>query len=211
VTNDEATHSPPEQRGNVQPQKQSWLRTVGRILTAISSAAYLYVAYFLCWLSARNIIATFGWALIGLASSFVLVWVRFTGPGRLTLARSQSIDWCGTITATVGLVALSSAGFTSLSVGLYQMGIGSIKGGPLQGSQIVDAAFNSYLWHLADAIPLLKITSTLNWTLRHPFTDHVQGGLILLYTLTVIIPVVYLATQIVKPLTASSRTKDGEL
>jgi hypothetical protein len=90
------------------------------------------------------------------------------------------------------------------------IGVGSIRGGPLQGTQIVGAAFNSYLWHLAGAIPLLQIPSTLNWSLNHPFTDHIQGGLTVLYTITVISPVLYLISQLASRYFKENTNSPGE-
>jgi uncharacterized membrane protein SpoIIM required for sporulation len=102
------------QRANMRSNFRAAGKTIGRIITVVVSTSFLYLAYFICWLSSKNIVAIFICATCGLAFSIALVWIRFTRSGRSTLARSQDLDWSGTITATVELVALSTAGLHPL-------------------------------------------------------------------------------------------------
>jgi hypothetical protein len=163
------------------------------------SALYFVLMYYVASLSVGHPLAiSFLIAALGIALSVALVLARFTSIGRKLAEEIISEDWVGTTILTIFLIASSTAGFTSLSVGLYRLHIGMIKGGPLHGIQIVDAVYSSYLWHLLAAVPLLQIPSTLNWTLRHPFTDHIQGGLIVIYTLTDILPFLYVGSKMVR-------------
>lgn len=50
-----------------------------------------------------------------------------------------------------------------------------------------------YLWHLADAIPLLSVPSTLGLSPPHVFTDHVSGCLLLSFRLLVIAPLLHIS------------------
>jgi hypothetical protein len=136
-----------------------------------------------------------------------LAWLRFTSAGRRVFASNRAQDWVGTVAVAMFLVGSSTAGFTALSTGLYRLGVGSIKSGPLHGSSLVDAAYSYYLWHLADAIPLLKVPKTLNWQLSHPFTDSYHGALALIYTVLVIVPLIFAATQMIREWTADPEPK----
>ena len=188
------------------------MKSLYRLLKLLCSLLYFYLAYLVALLSTIHLLLALAITVICLGACFALTWVRFTRSGRSALAKSQTTDWHGTVAAAIFLVAFSTAGFTALSAGLYQLGVGSFKDASLHGQQVVDAAYNSYLWHLADAIPLLKIPDTLNWELQYPFTDHVQGALTLGYTIVVIIPLVYTVTQLVVSLLGDSsrETPNGQ-
>lgn len=55
------------------------------------------------------------------------------------------------------------------------------------------AAIEYYLWHLADAIPVLKVPATLNWTPDLEFSSVGAGVRLLAYKILVILPVIKLA------------------
>jgi hypothetical protein len=109
------------------------------------------------------------------------------------------------------LVAYGTAGFATLSIVLYRAGVGTLKGAPLTSDELASASFTYYLWHLADSVPALKVPKTLNWTLHHPFTDHAQGGLALIYAIAVSVPAIYVATQVIGAWTSEdSENADGD-
>ena len=47
-----------------------------------------------------------------------------------------------------------------------------------------------YVWHLADAVPLVDVTRTLKWSEPLAYNDYRMGGLALCYQLLVILPLV---------------------
>jgi hypothetical protein len=106
-------------------------------------------------------------------------------------------------------VSVGTAGFASLSTGLYNLGVGSAKGGPLHGRHVADAAYVYYLWHLADTVPLLKVPDTLNWELKHPFTDSIHGSLAVVYSVLVVLPLIYGATKVIVRVTGDSSKRSS--
>ena len=137
-------------------------------------------------------------ALGALGGCVYLVLTRFTVAGRRTFAEGVAVDWAGTSALLMQLVALCTAGFAALSIWAYELGAGTIKDGPLGGRELVDASYAYFLWHFADTIPLFDVPKTLNWKLKHPFTDTFQGSLALVYTVLVVLPLVYAATQVLR-------------
>lgn len=173
------------------------MQRLWRRFTLVCSPGYFVLAYGFAQLSSLHLAVAFAVAAVFLTAAFALVWTRYTPAGRRETTASGSSDWNGTVIGVVFLTAVATAGYTALSVALYDVGVGTLSGGPLGGSALVDASYVSYLWHLADAVPLLKIPDTLHWKLVHPFTDTVQGLLALAYAITVIIPVIYIVTGLV--------------
>jgi hypothetical protein len=184
------------------------LRLCSRIIIAALSFLYLFVGYVLALLSGIHIAVAVTIFVLSLTACAAFVLMRFTVRGRRTFARNLGTDWAGTIAVAMGLVALGTAGFAALSTGLYNVGIGSTGGTHLHGARhVVGAAYSYYLFHLADAVPLLKVPETLNWKLKHPFTDSLNGSLVLVYTVLVAIPLIWAATQIVRRFTSDAELK----
>lgn len=183
------------------------LRKCGRVLIAVISLGYLFVGYVVALLSGEHFLVAAGVFLASVCACACLVWIRFTVAGRRALASNRTADWSGTIAVAALLVAFGTAGFAALSTGLYDVGVGSIKGGPLHGADVPAAAYSYYLWQAADAIPLLKIPGTLNWSLEHPFTDHWHGSLALMFKVLVVVPLLYTAAQLVLGLTTDPEPK----
>jgi hypothetical protein len=62
-----------------------------------------------------------------------------------------------------------------------------------------------YLWHLLDAVPTLKIPETLNWDKPAvELTDKRGGGLLLVFKILVVLPVIRLGVQLWKRFSAPS-------
>jgi hypothetical protein len=172
-------------------------RRVTNVLFALAAPMYLIVGYVVAQIGALNIVFACVVMAVSLAVSVGLVWSRFTPAGRRLLDDSRKADWSGTFVAAVFLGVVATAGFTVLSTQLYLHGVGTIKGGELHDTALVDAAYSYYLWHLADAVPLLKVPQTLNWKLSHPFTDSTQGSLVLIYKTVVVLPLLFAVTKVV--------------
>lgn len=141
-------------------------------------------------------------ALLSLAAVASLVWLRLTPRGRAMLAKDLATDWPGSVALLLASVALCTGAFATLSARLYESGVGTVKGGPLNGADIATAAYANYLWRFADTIPVVKVPKTLNWELRYPFTDRVNGALMLVYTVLVVLPFVYAAAEAIRRWTA---------
>jgi hypothetical protein len=57
----------------------------------------------------------------------------------------------------------------------------------------VGAAYEHYLWHLADSIPVLKVPDTVTWKPKYAITDTTNGVLTLAAKILVILPFLAIA------------------
>jgi hypothetical protein len=97
---------------------------------------------------------------------------------------------------TVGLFAAATTlpvctvAFAGLTALLWDEGLVSpaVETGPN-----LWAAEQYYLWHLADAVPLLDAPETVGWKAPEPFVDAWSGTLLLVFKVLVIIPVRHVA------------------
>lgn len=178
------------------------LRQLGQIGYALCATLWLGVGYIFAQLAALHFSIAAVVILLSFSACACLSWIRFTASGRKVFTRSRETDWSGTVAVALFLVAFGTAGFAATTTALYDLGVGTTKGGPLHGRDVVVAAYSYYLWHLADAIPLLKVPATLNWKLAHPFTDSVHGALVLVYKVLVVVPLLFAATQFISRLTS---------
>jgi hypothetical protein len=176
---------------------------LGKLLGGV---LWLPAGYLLARIGAQHAWITALVALLALGGCAYLLSTRLTPEGRRGFREGAAIDATGSTALLLMLVALCTAGFTSLSVFAYNLGAGTVEGGPLTGADLVDAAYASYMWHLLDAIPLIDVPQTLNWTLAHPFTDTFQGALTLAYLLVVVLPLIYAATQVLVRWTSDTRS-----
>ena len=181
------------------------VRRLGQLAFAVWSMVWLFVAYVVALFSGLNFGVAVAVCVLSAGACALLAWIRFTATGRERFRSNRASDWVGVVHVVVFLVAFGTAGFAALSTGLYNLGVGSIKGGALEGREVVDAAYSYYLWNLADAVPLVDAPKTLNWKLEHPFTDSVHGSLALTYTVLVVFPLVYVATQFLLGLTTDPK------
>ena len=73
------------------------------------------------------------------------------------------------------------------------------------------AAFETYLWHLAHAVPLLDIPQTLKWKARLDFREWYGGNLlILMYKVALIVPLLQLLSLLIKRPEADGASAHGE-
>ncbi len=151
-------------------------------------------AYAAAFLLAKNtILAMIGMVLL-LIAVVPFAWARFTRRGRKAVKTSAAADWGGTYATGFFLLATATAGFALLSVVLYRIGFDGVHGARLHGSDSLNVAYVSLLWHLANAVPLLDVPATVHWKLNHYLTHWSQGTVVVAYKATVILPLVYVAS-----------------
>ena len=85
----------------------------------------------------------------------------------------------GTVTAAICTLGPAIVVASAATIALVHVGWAGTSP-ELPASAEVTAAFNWYAWHLADMIPVLEITDTLNWNLAYDFTDGWTATLLLL-------------------------------
>jgi hypothetical protein len=90
----------------------------------------------------------------------------------------------------VAALALSIEAFAGLTTLLWRHDVANGPSGP---SASVWAAEELYLWHLADAVPLLDVPDTMNWTRPTALSGPAIGAVVVLFRLSIIVPVLGLA------------------
>jgi hypothetical protein len=94
------------------------------------------------------------------------------------------------LAASVAVIGICTEAFSGLTALLWQEGhIASTGDDPPS----LWAAEQYYLWHLADAVPLIELPQTVRWTEPQGFDDRWSGVLLLLFKIMVIIPLVSVA------------------
>jgi hypothetical protein len=63
----------------------------------------------------------------------------------------------------------------------------------LENADPADVAYEHYLWHLADSVPVLKVPETVTWEREHEIQDDLDGWLTLLAKILVILPLLEIA------------------
>jgi hypothetical protein len=180
-------------------------RVLGAVGRLAGGLLWFLVMYVVAAIAARHLVAA---ALVSLASVAAFsfgIWARFTARGRASIQWQATQDFFGTCALLLALTAICTGGFSALSAALYDVGIGRMHGRVVSGLDTVNASYLYYLWHFAKAIPLLDVPETLNWKLKHPFTDSINGALALIYVVLVVSPLLYLAAEVIAP-----RTGDDE-
>lgn len=106
----------------------------------------------------------------------------------------------------VTLITLMTSLFGSVSFALQRLGV--IHFHAANGARPnVDTLMGFYLWHFFDTLPVLQVTTTLHWATPVKDYDRAAGVLLILYTITVIVPVIALFIQMTK---ATSGTASRE-
>lgn len=105
----------------------------------------------------------------------------------------------------VTLIVLMTSLFGSVSFALQHLKV--IHFHTVNGAHPnVDTLMGFYLWHFFDTLPVLAVTKTLHWAAPVKDYDRAAGVLLILYTITVIVPVIALFVQMTKASgTASSK------
>ena len=84
------------------------------------------------------------------------------------------------VTMFVCLLILLAIVCAAVTLALLRTGLASARPSIPPGDQ-ASAAVATYAWHIADAVPALKIPSTLNWSLNHEFVDPWDRIILLAY------------------------------
>jgi hypothetical protein len=171
---------------------------VGKVWTVGGGALWIVLGYAFAQLAAAHAWALMLLALIAVPAGTQLIWTRLSVRGRAELDMALAERWPTALGFYLTLLAACTTGFSSVSVLLTRFGIGHLSGAAVGRHEVVAATYESYLWHLADAIPVLKIPETTNWVLHRRFTDPIQGGLLLAYTVLVILPLIYAGTKLLR-------------
>jgi hypothetical protein len=133
-----------------------------------------------------------------MAATVAALWWAFAHGGaisRLHLGRLEP-----TIRA-LAVTVFAVATFSALTALLYVEGALEIRGGPIPDDLVVDEASEVYVWHLVDTVPLLDVTSNLQWEPAFEFEDRLGGLLLVAFKGFVILPVI----QVVRLIFAGRR------
>jgi hypothetical protein len=149
-------------------------------------------------------------AFVTLAVSFVLYGLVF-GRNRRELMRLiggwsvwDRAYWMAlmVIVPTVGFAILTAFGVSHHLFGL--------AGNKPQTDDVSFDALNTYLWNLAHAVPLLDVTDTLRWKTSLEFREWYGGNLlVLVYKIALIVPLLQLASIMLRRLLADERSATG--
>ncbi len=89
------------------------------------------------------------------------------------------------------IAALFFATLTFLLTDFGWLSFTNPDGGGIATSELsVDRFMEFFIWHFLDAVPLLKINQTLRWQMQLSYTSAAAGLMVLLFKITVIIPVI---------------------
>jgi hypothetical protein len=97
------------------------------------------------------------------------------------------------------IVIVPTVGFATLTAfGIHQHLLG-LEGDHPRTKGLSFAAFTTYLWHLAHAVPFLDIPDTLKWKASLAFREWDGGNLLILaYKVALIVPLLQLFTLLLK-------------
>jgi hypothetical protein len=106
----------------------------------------------------------------------------------------------------VTLIALMTSLFGSASFVLQRLEV--IHFHAVNGTRPnVDTLMGFYIWHFFDTLPVLEVTKTLHWAAPVKDYDRAAGVLLILYTITVIVPVIALFIQMTKATSGTAGSK----
>lgn len=91
------------------------------------------------------------------------------------------------------LVILPTVAFASVSAFLVHEGSIGVKGASQTDRDLTVSTFETFLWNLADAVPVLKVPKTRDWEPALKFTTMTGGALVLAYKLLLVLPLAQLA------------------
>jgi hypothetical protein len=96
------------------------------------------------------------------------------------------------------IVIVPTVGFATVTAFGVHHHIFGLTGTHSETRGLSFAAFETYLWHLSHAVPLLDIPQTLKWKARLDFREWYGGNLlILLYKVALIVPLLQLLSLLI--------------
>lgn len=93
------------------------------------------------------------------------------------------------VSNSIILASLFTVNFAAWTAFWYKRGV--VVADPVLQGDVLSSAEQFYLWNLADSVPSLEVTDTVQWELDANFTGATSGALPLLFKATVILPIVY--------------------
>lgn len=109
------------------------------------------------------------------------------------------------------IVIVPTVGFSTVTAFGVHHHIFGLIGAQSKTSGLSFAAFETYLWHLAHAVPLLDIPQTLKWKAHLDFQGWYGGNLlILMYKVALIVPLLQLLSLLIKQPLEGEASAHGE-
>ena len=109
------------------------------------------------------------------------------------------------------IVIVPTVGFAMVTAFAVDHHIFGLTGSDPETRGLPFAAFDTYLWHLAHAVPLLDIPQTLKWKARLDFREWYGGDLlILMYKVALIVPLLQLLSLLIKRPVSGEARAHGE-
>jgi hypothetical protein len=124
--------------------------------------------------------------LLAAALIAMLVWVYW----QVRLDDTAHEPYVVAMATSVAVIGVCTEAFSGLTAVLWQEGhVASTR----DAAPSLWAVEQYYLWHLADAVPLVQLPQTLRWPEPQSFDDQWSGVLLLLFKIMVIVPLVRVA------------------
>jgi hypothetical protein len=137
---------------------------------------------------------------VGLFASGVLV-ARILSPSWLTAFQKDRVLWSRFIQIVL-VIWTTTLGFAYLSSYLLWVGAIHTQGHLSEATRLHDLPWSTFrflVWNLADALPVLNVTKTLNWVNPYQFSNALGGALLLIYKIAVALPVLQLLRLLLSP------------
>ena len=153
------------------------------------------VAMFPRWL---QMVVLLGWVtlLAGVSALFysrqlrakVRAWLAEEAPALLALFQFQPVTILGALALYVNFVAIAMACFGGLAFMLHDPATPLFL--PAGRPEVNQGALGDFLlWHVLDAIPIIKVPETIKWAAPLAYERAGAGWLLLLFKVMVIVPV----------------------
>jgi hypothetical protein len=126
--------------------------------------------------------------LLGLPAIYVLFSMALRRKRAAVLRRFGRWSYGDVIWWSALVIAIPAVTFGVISASLVHWGWLGVDGVAPSDPNLPYKAFETYVWNLADAIPLLKVPETLNWEPSLRFPTFWGGALVLAYKVLVILP-----------------------
>jgi hypothetical protein len=118
----------------------------------------------------------------------VRAWVAEEAPKLLALFRFQSVSILGALALYVNFVAIAMACFGGLAFMLHDPASPLFL--PAARPEVNQGSLADFLlWHVLDAIPIIKVPETIKWAAPLTYERAGAGWLLLLFKVMVIVPV----------------------
>jgi hypothetical protein len=107
---------------------------------------------------------------------------------------------------TALVVIVPTVGFATVTTCCVRHNVLLLQGTDAQDASVPFRSFSTYVRSLADAIPFLDVSQTLGWKAGLSFRDWQGNLLLLIYKIALIVPLLQLATLVLKRLFTDEQT-----